>query len=197
MKATGKPDAALGPALDFLRALWRLDHALARKSRRMNSEIGVTAEQRLILRCVGRSPGISAGQLAELLHLDPGTISAAISRLSTRRLIGRKRDVDDNRRVTLRLTPAGRALDRPTAGTVESAVEAVLAATRPSEVAAARRLLGRLSDALDAGGVLGAAASLPAGRQATCGVVEPPSRPVRRSRRRNSAASTSMRPAHR
>ena len=71
-------DYPLGPELDFLRRLWRLSHALERVSSRMKRRLGVTAQQRMILRCVGKYPGLPAGQLAELLHLDPGTISASL-----------------------------------------------------------------------------------------------------------------------
>jgi DNA-binding MarR family transcriptional regulator len=151
MRSTDDHEQALDPALDFLRALWRVDHALSRKSKRMNAELGVTAEQRLILRCVGRAPGISAGRLAALLVLDAGTVSVTIARLSRRRLLERKRDPHDHRRVVLRLTPAGQAMIRSVAGTVEAAVVKVLDATSATDLAATRRVLARLGDALDGG----------------------------------------------
>src|SRR5688572_6866927 len=119
MRTPDDAEQALGPALDFLRALWRVDHAPNRKSKRMAEELGISAEQRLLLRCVGTVPGISAGRLAALLHLDPGTISATLARMVQRRLIERRRDPLDQRRVTLRLTRAGQALTRPNPTTVE------------------------------------------------------------------------------
>lgn len=54
----------LGPALDFMRKVSALNHALERVSSHMERTLGVTAPQRLILRCVGKYPGITAGQLA-------------------------------------------------------------------------------------------------------------------------------------
>jgi MarR family transcriptional regulator, organic hydroperoxide resistance regulator len=75
------PEYPLGPALDFLQRLWRLNHALERLSSRMERQLGITAQQRLIIRCIGKYPGVGAGQLAALLHVDPGTVSAALNRL--------------------------------------------------------------------------------------------------------------------
>lgn len=134
----------LEPALDFLRQLWRLDHALARLSARMEKTLGVTAPQRLVLRCVGKFPGMTAGQLAALLHLDPSTISSALRRLELRGLLERRRDPRDRRRVVLGLTAAGRALDHPGDGTVEHAVAALLAEVSAGDVDRFDGLVDRL-----------------------------------------------------
>lgn len=116
----------LGAALDFLQRLWQLNHALEKVSSTMEKRLGVTAQQRLILRCVGKYPGITAGRLATLLHVDPGTVSASLSRLESRGLLERGRDPRDKRRASLGLTARGRALDGPAGGTVENAVERLL-----------------------------------------------------------------------
>lgn len=139
----------LGPVLDFLRALWALNHALERTSKRMQTRLGITAEQRMIIRVVGRHPGVASGRLAKMLHLDAGTISAALGRLEERRLVVRKRDPGDGRRVFIELTPLGKRLDVPKVGTVESAVAAVLKQSRPSELRSIRTVLARLVEALD------------------------------------------------
>lgn len=142
----------LGPALDFLQRLWQLNHALERVSSRMEKCLGITAQQRLIIRCVGKYPGIPAGQLASLLHVDPGTVSAALRRLEGKGLLERRRDPRDKRRVALGLTAKGRALDHPAEGTVENAVERLLEGARAEEVAAmvtiAERLTGLLGEDL-------------------------------------------------
>jgi hypothetical protein len=67
----------LGEALDFLRLIWAVDHGLHRASKRTETELGVTGPQRLVLRIVGRFPGIPAGHLAQLLHVHPSTLRAA------------------------------------------------------------------------------------------------------------------------
>jgi MarR family transcriptional regulator, organic hydroperoxide resistance regulator len=82
----------LGPALNFLRGVWEMNHALEKLSLNMAQRLGVTAQQRLVLRCVGKFPGVTAGQLATLLHLDPGTVSAALKRLEEKALLERRKD---------------------------------------------------------------------------------------------------------
>jgi len=61
----------LGQALDFLRVLWAINHGLATTSRYMKTKFGVTGRQRLIIQVVNEFPGLSAGDLAKVLHLDP------------------------------------------------------------------------------------------------------------------------------
>ncbi|MEO8605633.1 MAG: MarR family transcriptional regulator [bacterium] len=134
----------LGSALEFLQHLWRVNHALERLSSRMERHLGITAQQRLVIRCIGKHPGMTAGQLARLLHLDPGTISAALRRLERRDLVVRCRAPLDKRRVALSLTATGRALTRPAAGTVEHAVERLLASARDADIDTTTALLGRL-----------------------------------------------------
>lgn len=140
----------LGPALDFLRRLWRLNHALERVSSRMETRLGITAQQRLIIRCVGKFPGIGAGQLAALLHVDPGTTSAGLRRLEAKGLVERRRSGVDHRRVVLALTERGRELDTPTPGTVEEAVEKLLMGGPPEHAATALAVLERFTGLLEA-----------------------------------------------
>jgi DNA-binding MarR family transcriptional regulator len=135
-------------SLDFLQCLWRTSHALERRSRRMEKAIGLTAPQRLVLRVLGRFPGMTAGQLARALHVDPGTLSASVRRLEARGLVERRRDPGDTRRVTLGLTRHGRALDVPAAGTVEAAADALLTSASARDIAATVRVLDRFADIL-------------------------------------------------
>ena len=139
----------LGPALDFLQRLWRLNHALERLSGRMEKKFGVTAQQRLLIRCVGAYPGMTAGQLASVLNVDPGTVSAALRRLEQKQLVERRRDPVDSRRVALGLTPLGRALDTPAVGTVEAAVAELLASTPEGDLQVLTTALGRLTVLVD------------------------------------------------
>ena len=66
----------LGRALDFMRSLWALDHALQSRSKAMAAALGVTGPQRMVVRLVGRFPDIAAGSLAELLMIHPSTLLA-------------------------------------------------------------------------------------------------------------------------
>jgi DNA-binding MarR family transcriptional regulator len=116
----------------------------------MQRSMGVTAQQRLMVRCIGKYPGLTAGQLASLLHLDPGTVSATLRRLEAKRLLERRRDARDKRRTSIGLTSAGRSLDRPAEQTVEAAVSRLLSVTDPRELEATKRVLDALTSLLEA-----------------------------------------------
>lgn len=135
----------LEPALDFMQHLWQLNHALERLSMQMERQLGVTAQQRLFIRCIGKYPGMTATQLASVLHLDRGTVSVSLRRLASKGLVLGKRDKRDARRVSLTLTAKGKALDRPDPRTIEHAVERLLQASGPAKVATAKACLLQLA----------------------------------------------------
>jgi MarR family transcriptional regulator, organic hydroperoxide resistance regulator len=138
----------LGEGLEFIRLLWAIDHGLQSRSKRMAAMLGVTGPQRLVLRIVGRFPGILAGQLALILHLHPSTLTGVFRRLERRGLITRRRDPRDGRRAALGLTEAGRRLDGATADSIESELEAVLSTLPPRTIGAARDVLRALATRL-------------------------------------------------
>ena len=138
-------DYPLGSALEFLQRLWQFNHALEKLSSQMERRLGVTAQQRLIVRCVGKYPGMTAGLLATLLHVDPGTVSAALRRMEDKGLLKRRADPRDGRRISLGLTAKGRRLDRSAKGTVEGAVEQLLDTASVQDIATALAVLGRLT----------------------------------------------------
>ncbi len=115
----------------------------------MQSALGITAQQRFVLRILGKMPGTTPGKLAELLHIDPGSVTALVKRLEARKLVARKPDPSDGRRSFMSLTVRGKKLDVPECVSVEEAVSNVLANSSPSELAASRRVLQRLVDALE------------------------------------------------
>ncbi len=139
----------LGDALGFLRLVWALDHSLQRASKRMVASTGVTGPQRLVIRIVGRFPGILAVQLAEILHVHPSTLSVTLARLSRQGLITRRTDPKDRRRVQLGLTFAGRAIDVGSARTIEAAVERALSRLPAEKVRHASDVFAELVRSLD------------------------------------------------
>jgi DNA-binding MarR family transcriptional regulator len=138
----------LGEALDFLQRLWQLSQSLEKLSRRMEKRVGVTAPQRLIVRCLGKYPGITAGQLATLLHVDPGTISASLNRLEGKGVLQRRRDPKDKRRAALGLTAKGRELNRTAHGTVEGAVKRLIEARSRGDLDRVTEVLEQLTTLL-------------------------------------------------
>jgi DNA-binding MarR family transcriptional regulator len=146
LRAEPEPD----PVLEFLRLMWAVDHELHRVSKAMIGRLGLTAPQRLAVRFVGRQPGLAPGQLAELLHLDPGTVSGIVKRLESSGLVSRERSGGDTRRMHLTLTAKGQRLNRRRSGTVEAAVRRTLEGMSSADLAAASRLLRRLAKNLAA-----------------------------------------------
>ena len=139
---------ALGDVLDFLRLVWAVDHALQRTSKRMATTIGVTGPQRLVLRIVGRFPGIPAGQLAKILHLHPSTLTGVLQRLETRGLVNRRSDPRDARRSLLALSNKGRQFDKESEGTVEAAVATALGSVSPADLRSTREVLDAIARSL-------------------------------------------------
>lgn len=124
----------LGEALEFMRALWGVNHALESTSRRMKSSFGVTGPERMVVRLVGRYPRISAGDLARILRVHPGTLTGLLKRLARRGILSRGLDSSDGRKALFVLTPKGEAIDSLRRGTVEAAVKAALAALPARDV---------------------------------------------------------------
>jgi DNA-binding MarR family transcriptional regulator len=135
--------------LDFMQALWALDHGLQSKSKQMETELDVTGPQRLVIRVIGRAPDITAGRIADMLRLHPSTVTGILQRLESRGRIERRSDPADRRRAMFRLTPSGRVIDGLREGTVEHVVTEVLGGADPATVDAARALLVRLAERLE------------------------------------------------
>jgi DNA-binding MarR family transcriptional regulator len=146
----GRPEHAerLGPALTFIRALWALDSGLAARSKAMARRLGVTGPQRLALRILARLGPMSPGRLAALLHVHPASVTRLAVTLEKRRLLRRRPDPEDGRRLVLELAPAAAPLIRAIPGTIEAAVDAALGGATRREVTAALRLLTRITEAL-------------------------------------------------
>jgi DNA-binding MarR family transcriptional regulator len=126
-----------------------MDHALQRASKRMEAQIGVTGPQRLVLRIVGRFPGITAGHLARILHMHPSTLTGIVRRLERQGLVARGSDPRDRRRSLLGLTEAGRGIEIGNVGTIEGAVAKALGAASPEKVAAACEVLAAITASLE------------------------------------------------
>ena len=139
----------LDPILDFLRLLWSVEHGLQRMSKRMENTLGITGPQRLVLRVVGRFPGLSAGELAHVVRLHPSTITGILQRLVDRGFLARERNRHDRRRVHLRLKSRALVFTRTSSGTVEQVVSVALRRAGPTGVKAARKVLAELAQRLN------------------------------------------------
>lgn len=139
---------ALPDVLQFMKLVWAVVHGLQTTSKRMSRVLGITGPQRLTLRVVGLRPGLSAGELAAILHLHPSTLTGILHRLAADGLLMRVPAVGDRRRAVLHLTPRGVRLNRLTGGTVEAAVSRALRDSSRADQRATTRLLERVADHL-------------------------------------------------
>lgn len=141
----------LGEVLDFMQQLWTLDHALLTRSKWMEAAIGITGPQRLVVRLIADSPGISAGMLSSVLKFHPSTITGILRRMQAAGFVRRSSDLEDRRRVLVNLTPRGQAVNKRKAGTVEDAVARALRKVSAQDVAATRRVLAAITVELERG----------------------------------------------
>lgn len=131
----------LGDVFGFMRVLWELEHELQRASRQLETTVGITSQQRLVLRIVERFPGILAGQLAQILHLHPSTLTGILQRIEKHGLLRRREDPRDRRRTLLGLTAKGKRALAATVGAVEQAAERTLHDVDPTTLQAAVEVL--------------------------------------------------------
>jgi MarR family transcriptional regulator, organic hydroperoxide resistance regulator len=127
--------------LEFIRLMWAVDHELQRVSKRMVSQIGLTAPQRLALRFIGLQPQLTLGELAAVLHLHPGTVTGIVKKLEALGLVTRTRSTEDTRRMHLALTADGQTVNRRHRGTVEAAVRRVVAAVSDADLDSASQVM--------------------------------------------------------
>lgn len=146
--ALDAPPPHLGEVLDFMRLIWAVDHALQKTSKRMKAAIGVTGPQRLVIQIVARFPGITAGQVAQLLHVHPSTLTGIFKRLERQGLVRRRLDPRDRRRAFLGITKKGRRIDVAGARTVEAAVDRVISRAPRVKLESAREVLMDLATSL-------------------------------------------------
>jgi len=139
----------LGSVLEFLRVLWGLNHALESSSRRMKARLGVTGPERMVVRLVGRYPGISAGELARILRVHPSTLTGLLKRLVGKRILTRQTDARDGRRALFSLTSRGAAADSTQKGTVEASVKVALESLAGADVRVAAAVLETVRRSLE------------------------------------------------
>ncbi|MFT4242186.1 MAG: MarR family transcriptional regulator [Acidovorax sp.] len=107
--ATASP-AALQLDNQVCFALYSASLAMTKLYKPLLDAIGLTYPQYLAMLVLWERDGLAVSELGERLFLDSGTLTPLLKRLQAQGLIARLRDVQDERRVRITLTPAGRAL---------------------------------------------------------------------------------------
>ena len=91
-------------------ALYSTSLAMTKVYKPLLAELGITYPQYLAMLVLWERDGLMVSELGERLYLDSGTLTPLLKRLEASGLITRIRDVEDERRVHITLSAAGRKL---------------------------------------------------------------------------------------
>lgn len=91
-------------------ALYSTSLAMTKLYKPMLEEMGLTYPQYLAMLVLWEEDGLTVSELGERLYLDSGTLTPLLKRMETAGLLSRIRAVQDERRVHITLTAAGRKL---------------------------------------------------------------------------------------
>jgi MarR family transcriptional regulator, organic hydroperoxide resistance regulator len=92
-------------------ALYSTSLAMTRVYKPLLDELGLTYPQYLAMLVLWEKDGLMVSELGERLYLDSGTLTPLLKRLESSGLVARIRAVEDERRVHITLTAAGRKLN--------------------------------------------------------------------------------------
>jgi MarR family transcriptional regulator, organic hydroperoxide resistance regulator len=91
-------------------ALYSASLALTKAYKPLLRALDLTYPQYLVLLVLWEQDGRTVSDLGRRLGLDSGTLTPLLKRMEANGLLGRIRDVEDERRVRIMLTPVGRRL---------------------------------------------------------------------------------------
>lgn len=92
-------------------ALYGAANRLARLHKPILEPLGLTFPQYLAILALFDGAPLSVGALGARLDMDTGTITPLVKRLENAGFVTRRRDLSDERRVLVDLTPHGRSLE--------------------------------------------------------------------------------------
>jgi DNA-binding MarR family transcriptional regulator len=91
-------------------ALYSTSLAMTKMYKPLLGPLGLTYPQYLVMLALWEDDGLTVSALGDRLALDSGTLTPLLKRMESQGLLGRERDAADERRVIVRLAPAGRRL---------------------------------------------------------------------------------------
>jgi MarR family transcriptional regulator, organic hydroperoxide resistance regulator len=104
------PDTALRLDNQLCFALYSTSLAMTKVYKPLLEELGLTYPQYLVMLLLWEQDEVTVSALGERLYLDSGTLTPLLKRMQTSGLLTRTRSVQDERRVMISLTEAGRQL---------------------------------------------------------------------------------------
>ena len=108
-------------------------------------QLGITYPQYLVLMVLWEKDAQPVNDIAKRLYLETNTVTPLLKRMEASGLVERLRDAGDGRKVLVRLTAAGKALEGR-AASVPEGVAGKLAPCRSLQAAGAPQLFAALDD---------------------------------------------------
>jgi DNA-binding MarR family transcriptional regulator len=90
--------------------LYATSMAITRAYKPLLDALGLTYPQYLVLSVLGENDGLTIGGIAARLDLESSTVTPLVKRLEAAGVVERRRGVEDERKVEVTMTDAGRAL---------------------------------------------------------------------------------------
>lgn len=122
-------------------ALYSASLAMTKLYKPLLDEMGLTYPQYLAMLVLWERDGLMVSELGERLGLDSGTLTPLLKRLEAAGLVARIRAVEDERRVHVTLTAAGRKL-KAKAGKIPGCVLSATQCSIPELVALTQQVRG-------------------------------------------------------
>lgn len=123
------PPLTLSSQICFL--VHRLDQAIGARYRPLLDQLGLTYPQYLAMLALWEHQELTIGELCQLLGLDSGTVSPLAKRLEAAGWVQRTRNKNDERCVSVTLTPQGMELKNKAVGIPQNIGACLL--TQPDE----------------------------------------------------------------
>ena len=121
-------------------------HALRKAFDRRAVGLGVTRAQWKVLFRLERQPGLRQIELADMLDIEPITLSRIIDRLEESGLVERLADPADRRAWRLHVTAKARPLVAKLRAVADEMISEAFAGIDPKEIEITRQVLGRVRE---------------------------------------------------
>ena len=108
--AAERPFDALALDNQLCFALYSTSLAMTKSYKPLLEALGLTYPQYLVMLVLWEQRSLSVSELGARLYLDSGTLTPLLKRMEAAQLLQRERSAEDERRVQVSLTPAGRKL---------------------------------------------------------------------------------------
>jgi DNA-binding MarR family transcriptional regulator len=121
-------------------------HALRKAFDRRSVGMGVTRAQWKVLFRLDRQPGLRQIELADMLDIEPITLSRIVDRLEEAELVERVADPADRRAWRLHVTARAQPLIAKLRSVADEMIAEAFAGIDPADIAITRAVLGRVRE---------------------------------------------------